>query len=78
MTRAVTMAASAMALALAGTVVWECLDAPAADASPVSPRSVVASPSSRPEAPEARRGRMEARTASTLARPLFNRIRWPP
>lgn len=72
-------AVSAVALALAGTIAWECLDTPAADA-PLPPSRPMAetSPGVRPEAPEARRGRVEAHIAPTLARPLFSRTRRPP
>ena len=67
----------AMVLALAGIIAWECLDAPPADAPP-PPRLVADVPSSHPEAPEARQGRMEGQAAAVLARPLFSRTRRPP
>ena len=67
----------ATVLALAGIIAWECLDALPADAPP-PPRPVADVPSSHPEAPEARQGRMEAQAAAVLARPLFSRTRRPP
>lgn len=77
MTRSVT-AALAAALALAGTIAWECLDTPPADA-PLPPlRPAAEMPGSHPEAPEARQERMGAQAAAVLARPLFSRTRRPP
>jgi hypothetical protein len=71
-------AALAVALALSGTVAWECLDASLVDA-PLPPlRPAAKVPSSHPEAPEARRERMEAQAAAVLARPLFSRTRRSP
>lgn len=71
-------AALAVALVLAGTIAWEYLDAPAADAPPPSLRPPTEAPGSRPGAPEAHQERMEAQAAATLARPLFSRTRRPP
>ena len=65
-----------MALALAGTIAWECLGARTDDAAPPLPAETPDRPRGGPA--EARQDHTEAQVAVTLARPLFSSTRRPP
>ena len=67
-----------MALALAGTIAWECLGARADDAAPPFPAETPDRPRGGPAEAQARQDHTEAQVVVTLARPLFSSTRRPP